>query len=173
MTNTPTCWRSSWVGGGVFHKFYQGNWNKTQENQTKWKPFNQSSNVSDSSREQVSQKYTKETGLGISQIGSFHNLPLLIAWNTHLCYGLPRWLSGKESACQCRRCKRCWFDLWVGKISWRRKWQPTPVFLPGKFHGQMNLASYCPVGLQSQTRLCRYIHIQACAHRHKHTHTHN
>jgi len=43
---------------------------------------------------------------------------------------IPRWRSGKESACQCRRCG---FDPWVGKIPWRRKWQPTPVFLPGKF----------------------------------------
>ena len=34
-----------------------------------------------------------------------------------------------------------WFDLWVGKIPWRRKWQPTPVFLPGKSHGQRNLAT--------------------------------
>ena len=45
---------------------------------------------------------------------------------------LPRWLSGKESSCQCRRCR---FDPWVGKIPWRRKQQPTPVFLPGKSHG--------------------------------------
>ena len=37
--------------------------------------------------------------------------------------GLPRWLSDKESACQCRRCE---FDPWVRKIPWRRKWQPTP-----------------------------------------------
>jgi len=56
-------------------------------------------------------------------------------------YGLPRWVSVKESACQCRRCG---FDPWVGKIPWRRKWQPTPVFLPGKFHGQRNLAAYSP-----------------------------
>ena len=34
------------------------------------------------------------------------------------------------------------FDPWVGKIPWRRKWQPTPVFLPGKFHGQMSLTGY-------------------------------
>ena len=43
-------------------------------------------------------------------------------------WGRPWWLSGKESACQCRRCK---FDLRVGNISWRRKWKPTPVFLLG------------------------------------------
>ena len=40
------------------------------------------------------------------------------------------WCSGKESICQCRRCK---FDPWVRKIPWRRKWQPTPVFLSGKW----------------------------------------
>ena len=47
--------------------------------------------------------------------------------------GLPRWLIGKESTCQSRRRG---FDPWVRKNCWRRKWQPTPVFLPGKFHGQ-------------------------------------
>ena len=36
------------------------------------------------------------------------------------------------------------FNLWVGKIPWRREWQPTPVFLPGKFHGQRSLAGYSP-----------------------------
>ena len=38
---------------------------------------------------------------------------------------LPRWHSGKESACQCRRCKRHKFDPWVGKMPWRRAWGPT------------------------------------------------
>ena len=37
-------------------------------------------------------------------------------------------------------------ETWVGKIPWRRKWQPTPVFLPGKFHGQRSLAAYSPWG---------------------------
>ena len=46
--------------------------------------------------------------------------------------GLPRWHSGEESACQCGRHG---FDPWVRKIPWSRKWQPTPVFLPGKLHG--------------------------------------
>ena len=46
---------------------------------------------------------------------------------------LPRWHSGKRSPCQCRRCKRCGFNSWVGKMLWRRQWQPTSVFLPGKF----------------------------------------
>ena len=55
--------------------------------------------------------------------------------------GLPRWLSGKESTCQC---KRQGFDLWVGKIPWRRKWQHNPAFLPGKSHGQRSLVGYNP-----------------------------
>ena len=35
---------------------------------------------------------------------------------------------------------------WIGKIPWSRKWQPTPVFLPGKFHGQKSLVGYSPCG---------------------------
>ena len=57
--------------------------------------------------------------------------------------GLHRWLSGKEFAC---RCRRSGFDRGVGKIFWRRKWQPTPVFLLGKSHGQRSLAGYNPQG---------------------------
>ena len=49
---------------------------------------------------------------------------------------------GKEPVCQCRRHKRHRLDPWVGKIPWRRKWQPTPVFLPGESHGQWSLAGY-------------------------------
>ena len=58
----------------------------------------------------------------------------------------PGGTSGIEPACQCRRCKRCRFDPWVRKIPWRRKWQPTPVFLPGESHGQRSLAAYSPQG---------------------------
>ena len=57
---------------------------------------------------------------------------------------LPRWLSGTESACQHRRCRRLWFHLWVGEIPWRRKWEPAPVFLPGEPHGQRSLEGYSP-----------------------------
>ena len=59
---------------------------------------------------------------------------------------LHRWLSGKESICQCRRHKRHRFDPWVGKIPQRRKWQPAPVFLPGNLHGQRSLVGYHPWG---------------------------
>ena len=50
--------------------------------------------------------------------------------------GFPGGTSGKESTCQCRRLQRHEFDPWVRKIPWRKKWQPTPVSLPGKFHEQ-------------------------------------
>ena len=58
--------------------------------------------------------------------------------------GFPGGTSGKESTCRGSRHKRCGFDPWVGKMPWRRKWQPTPVFLPGKFHGHKGLAGYSP-----------------------------
>ena len=62
-----------------------------------------------------------------------------------------RWLSGKKKKkknlpTQCKRHKRHRFNPWFRKIPWRRKWQPTPVFLPGKFHGQRSLAGYSPRG---------------------------
>ena len=63
--------------------------------------------------------------------------------------GLPRWLSGKESTSQCRRCG---FSPWVGKIPWRRKWQPTPVFLAGKSHGQRSLEGYSTWGCKESDR---------------------
>ena len=61
-------------------------------------------------------------------------------------HGLPWWLSGKESACQYRRCRfdPCGFD--VGKIPWRKKWQLTPVFLPWRSYGQKSLVGYSPWG---------------------------
>ena len=61
-------------------------------------------------------------------------------WNTWL----PRWLSGWRIRLECRRCRRHGFSPWVGKIPWRRAWQPTPLFLPGESHGQRSLAGYGP-----------------------------
>ena len=49
-----------------------------------------------------------------------------------LCWLLPRWLSSKESACRYRSRRRCGFDPLVGKIPWKRRWHPTPVFMPRK-----------------------------------------
>ena len=56
--------------------------------------------------------------------------------------GFPGGASGKKPTCQCRRCNRRGFDPWVGKIPWRRVWQPTPVFLPGESPGQRSLSGY-------------------------------
>ena len=58
-------------------------------------------------------------------------------------YGLPKWLSGKESSCQCGRYR---FDPWIGEIPCWRKWQPIPIFLSGEFHEQRSLADYSPWG---------------------------
>ena len=66
--------------------------------------------------------------------------------NLHFTKGFPGGTSGKELACQCRRCKRHGLDPWVGKIPQRRKWQPTPVLLPGKSHGQRSSVGYSPWG---------------------------
>ena len=53
---------------------------------------------------------------------------------------------GKEPACQCSRYKRHGFDPWVRKIPWRRNWQSTPVFFPGKFPKQRSLVGYSAWG---------------------------
>ena len=65
-------------------------------------------------------------------------------------HGVPHDASDKESACQCRGHRiKCGFDPWVKKVSWSRKWHPTPIFLPAKSHGQRSLAGYCPWGSKS------------------------
>ena len=70
-------------------------------------------------------------------------------------YMYSQWASrchrGKESACQHRRHKRLGFNPWIRKISWSRKWKPTPVFSPGKFHGQRSLADIFHGVAESQT----------------------
>ena len=63
--------------------------------------------------------------------------------------GFPGGSVVKESASQCRNQG---FDPGIKKIPWRRKWQPTPVFLPGESHGQRSLAGYSPCRSQSRTR---------------------
>ena len=87
---------------------------------------------------------------------------------------LYRWLSGKESACQCS-CRRCGFDSWIGNIPWRRKWQPTPVFLPGKFHGQRSLAGYSPRGqkeLHMMEHMCTHTQTHTYLYIYTHTYLH-
>ena len=80
--------------------------------------------------------------------------------------GLPRWLSGKQSACQCKRHERHGFDPWVKKIPSRREWQPTPGFLPGESHAQRSLASYTTSWVRKESdmtdRLCMKTHTASC-----------
>ena len=66
-------------------------------------------------------------------------------FNSHIysLLGFPGGSVAKKPACQCRRRG---FDPWSRKMPWRRKWQPTPVFLPGKSHGQRSLVGYSPWG---------------------------
>ena len=84
-------------------------------------------------------------------------------------YGISRWPSGKEHACQCRRGGGCEFDPWVGKIPWKRKWHPSPVFLPRKIPWTEESGGLKSKGLQrvGHDWACMHIHM----HIHKHTHT--
>ena len=74
----------------------------------------------------------------ISQLG--YN----IADYYYLLVCIPSCASGKEPAHQCRSRKRHVFDPWARKIPWRKKWQPSAVFLPGEFHGQRNVVGSGP-----------------------------
>ena len=84
--------------------------------------------------------------------------------------GIP---GGKQPACQCWRCE---FNPWVGKIPWRREWQPTPVFFSGESYGQRNLEGATIHGVpKSQTQLKRlsmHPDCQTLSHPHPQTHTH-
>ena len=75
---------------------------------------------------------------------------LFLLWHLYINFtgsilmkGFPAGSEGKDSACQCMRPE---FSPWVGKIPWRRKWIPTPVLLPGEFHGQRSMVDYSPWG---------------------------
>jgi len=74
---------------------------------------------------------------------------------------LPTWFSGKESACPCRRCRKCRLSPWVGKIHWIRKLQPTSVLLPGKIPWTEEPGGYSPRGHKESdtTKQLRAIHV--------------
>ena len=73
--------------------------------------------------------------------------------------GFPVGAGGKEVTCHCRRCMRHGLNPWVGKIPWRRKWQPTPIFLPGESHGQSSL-----VGYHKESDVTEHAHIKKNRH---------
>ena len=84
--------------------------------------------------------------------------------------GFPDGALVKGSTYQCRGHRRHRFNPWVGKIPWKRKRQPTPVLLPGEFHGQRRMVGYSPGGLQkNQTHLKG---LSTCTHTHTDTPTH-
>ena len=97
------------------------------------------------------------------------SLPLILTGRKPSAQGVPCWFSGEESTCQCRRPKRHSFDPWV-KISWSRKCQPMPVFLPGKFYEQKSLAGYSPGGWSKNGTLLSIHAFHACMHIHTHQH---
>ena len=79
--------------------------------------------------------------LALNDIPSFEGTTVypLTYWRT----GLPSWLSDKEFVCQCNRYR---FNPWVGKITWKRKWQPAPGVLPGKSERGTWQTTYSPWG---------------------------
>ena len=81
--------------------------------------------------------------------------------------GLSMQCSGEAFPCQCKRHKKCGLNPWAGKIPWSKKWQPTLVFLPGKFHGQKALVGYTPWG-HNELDMTEWL----STHTHTHTHTH-
>ena len=83
---------------------------------------------------------------------------------------LPQCHWWQRITCQSKRHKRHRFDPWVGKIPCSRKWQLTPVFLPGEFNGQRSLAGYFPWGCRELDTTGRLsTHVCVCTHTHTHT----
>ena len=78
--------------------------------------------------------------------------PSIVKIEVRYFMGFPGGASGKEPACQWMRYKKHGFDPLVGKIPWRRTWQSTPVFLPGKSHGQKSLVGYGGEGCEESER---------------------
>ena len=86
----------------------------------------------------------------------------------------------KESTSQCRRHRKWEFSPWVRKIPWRRKWQPAPILLPGKSHGQRCVVGYKELDVaewlsSSTSMVCQTLYLrlkkQWLENTHTHTHT--
>ena len=114
------------AGGQVPSRTQQTTWNKTQLS---------------------TQRLEETQSDGTSLVGQWLRLHNPNAAGLRLLpgQGTRRLTSGSDSRI-CLRCRRRGFNPWVGKIPWRRAWQPTPVFLPGEPHGQRLPASYSPHG---------------------------
>ena len=104
-----------------------------------------------------------KNSFGISKICQLKFLRLFVTLGFLCLFSLafqsfPGGTSGKESACQCRRYRRCGFDPEVGKIPWKRKWQPILLFLPANSHVQRCLVGYSLWG-HKECNTTGYIHI--------------
>ena len=86
--------------------------------------------------EEVGERVRRSQKKSLTKKGrkSEHQSSLSVKENQASQGGFPGGAGGKEPTCPCRRLKRHRFDPWIGKISWRRRWQPTPVILPGESH---------------------------------------
>ena len=91
----------------------------------------------------------------------FHSLSITLAswaqFTSKLPAGFPWWLSSKECACSAGDARDLGSVL-VRKIPWRRGWQPTPVILPGKFHGQISLVDYSVWGCKQSDMTEQHAH---------------
>ena len=85
----------------------------------------------------------------------------LVSCSYYMVLGLPWWL---RRLSVCLQCGSPGFDPWVGKIPWRRKWQSTPVLLPGKSHGQRSLVGYSPWGRKESTWYYRIFNVDVDMH---------
>ena len=105
------------------------------------------------------QKYEQDPK-GMASLGTFQ--PAMEVQGKQLPWWLRQWRS-------CLQYRRPRFNLWIGKIRWKRKWQPTPVFLPGESHGQWSLVGYSPwgcKGLNRTERLPLSLWGSSCSHFH-------
>ena len=85
------------------------------------------------------------------------SIPVFLLSICSCSWGSPASASGKGSTCQCRKHKRCRLNPWVQQISWNRKCQPTPIFLPGKLHSRGAWQDTVHGSKKSQTWLSTHI----------------
>ena len=90
--------------------------------------------------------YPPKNGFTYSLLWDHQNLYIIYKYKA----GFPGSPVVKESGCQCRSLRRRWFNSWVRKVPWKRKWQ---VFLPAEFHGQRSLVGPSPQDCKESDRI--------------------
>ena len=113
-----------------------------------------------------SRKLVHASGARCHTHASSQVVVLLCAVQYSIEWGFPGSSDGKKSCCSAGDLG---FDPWVRKISWRRAWQSTPVFLPGESHGQRIIVGTSPLGHEESDMIEQW---STGAHVHTHTHTH-